>query len=234
MPQETDDAGAMAARYARRNDVAARYLPQRPEVVAMLRERQNAFASMLHARSWGDVSTRRAVEVGCGDGGNLAHLLRLGFDPAHLIGIDLLPDRVAMARAGLPAAVTLAQGDASQHLLPDASQDLVLQFTVFSSLLQPTSRQRLADAMWRWLKPGGAIVSYDFCVPSPGNRDVRALTLNQLRGLFAQGRMSDVRKVTLAPPLARVLAGVHPRLPGLANALPWLRTHRLVWIEKPA
>ena len=42
----------------------------------------------------------------------------------------------------------------------------------------------------------------------------------------------DVRRVTLAPPLARAVCAVHPSLYTLFNALPLLRTHRLAWIAK--
>jgi hypothetical protein len=38
--------------------------------------------------------------------------------------------------------------------------------------------------------------------------------------------------VTLAPPLARAAARVHPALLPLLDALPPLRTHCLAWIEK--
>jgi hypothetical protein len=37
----------------------------------------------------------------------------------------------------------------------------------------------------------------------------------------------------LAPPLARTVTRVHPRLYGVFNACRWLRTHVLAWVEKP-
>ncbi|MFS9605942.1 methyltransferase domain-containing protein, partial [Klebsiella pneumoniae] len=75
------------------------------------------------------------TEVGCGAGGNLLDLLRLGLRPEHLTGIELLPERLAAARAALPERVRLLAGDASQADVAPASQDLVLQSTVFSSIL---------------------------------------------------------------------------------------------------
>jgi hypothetical protein len=45
--------------------------------------------------------------------------------------------------------------------------------------------------------------------------------------------VKHVRRVTLAQPLARVLARVHPRLHDAAQAVPLLRTHRMVWLHKP-
>jgi hypothetical protein len=39
--------------------------------------------------------------------------------------------------------------------------------------------------------------------------------------------------VTLAPPLARAVCGIHPMLYPVLNAIPLLRTHVLAWLEKP-
>jgi hypothetical protein len=103
---------------------------------------------------------------------------------------------------------------------------------VFSSLLEDAQQQRLADAMWRWLKPGGAVLWYDFTVDNPNNRHVRGVPLARLRALFPAGRLRWQR-VTLAPPLARRVVAVHPALYGLFNAVPLLRTHVLAWIDKP-
>lgn len=228
------DAGeplAVAARYARRapGDL---YSPLRPEVWQGLQERQRAMLRGLAARGWAELSELRLAEVGCGSGGNLLELLRLGARPEHLTGLELLPERHAAARHILPAATTLCLGDAAQALMAPASQDIVLQSTVFSSLLDDAFQQRLADAMWSWLKPGGAVLWYDFTVDNPRNPDVRGVPLRRLRQLFPQGRVR-AQRVTLAPPLARVVCRWHPGLYGVFNALPLLRTHVLAWVSKP-
>lgn len=215
----------IAERYARR-DAGDRYSLLRPEVWQMWQERQRALLKLL-ARRPGQPAEWHATEVGCGAGGNLLDLLRLGLMPAHLTGVELLPERLAAARAALPEGVTLLAGDASAAPVEPLSQDLVLQSTVFSSILDDALQQRVADAMWRWLKPGGAIVWYDFTVNNPRNPDVRGVPLRRVQALFPQGRFT-ARRVTLAPPLARALPAAY----GLLNALPWLRTHRLVLIEK--
>lgn len=215
----------IAERYARR-DAGDRYSLLRPEVWQIWQERQRELLKLL-ARRPGRPADWRATEVGCGAGGNLLDLLRLGLLPAHLTGIELLPERLAAARAALPEGVRLLAGDASTADIAPASQDLVLQSTVFSSILDDALQQRLAEAMWRWLKPGGAVVWYDFTVDNPRNPDVRGVRLARVLELFPQGRVT-ARRVTLAPPLARALPAAY----GLLNLVPWLRTHRLVLIEK--
>lgn len=216
----------IAERYARR-DAVDRYSLLRPEVWQMWQERQRELLKLLATRP-GRPADWHATEVGCGAGGNLLDLLRLGLTPSHLSGVELLPERLAAARASLPEGVRLMAGDAAVADVAPASQDLVLQSTVFSSILDDALQQRVADAMWRWLKPGGAVVWYDFTVNNPRNPDVRGVPLQRVRELFALGRFT-ARRVTLAPPLARAL----PTAYSLLNLVPWLRTHRLVLIEKP-
>ena len=225
-----DEAEALAERYARRRD-PGRYSLLRPEVMHALQERQRALRGLLAQASLYDLAGLRLLEVGCGAGGNLLELLRLGFAPAHLSGVELLPERLAVARAVLPAAVQLRGGDALQAEVAAQSLDIVFVSTVFSSLLDAAYQQRLADAMWSWLKPGGAVLWYDFIVDNPHNPDVRGVSLRRLRALFPQGRLTH-RRVTLAPPLARALARVHPALLPVANSLPWLRTHVLAWVAR--
>jgi SAM-dependent methyltransferase len=222
---------AVAERYARRaaDDL---YSPLRPEVNRLLQQRQRALLQLMARAGIQAVDGLRLTEVGCGSGGNLLELLQLGFAPAHLQGIELLPERFAQARERLPAALHLVQGDAVRADVAPGSQDLVLQSTVFSSLLDDSFQQQLAGAMWRWLKPGGAVVWYDFTVDNPRNRDVRGVPVARLRQLFPQGELT-ARRVTLAPPLARAACRVHPWLHDALNLLPLLRTHVLAWVAKP-
>ena len=225
------EAQAVAARYARRGN-SDRYSMLRPEVWQTVQERQRALLGLFAQAGLHDLSRLRLLEVGCGAGGNLLELLRLGFLPAHLQGVELLPERLALARELLPPALALHGGDACALALPAGSQDIVYVSTVFSSLLDDAFQQRLADAMWRWLKPGGAVLWYDFRVDNPANRDVRGVPLRRVQELFPQGRIA-ARRVTLAPPIARRVVRLHPTLYAVFNALPLLRTHVLAWVSKP-
>ncbi len=226
-----DDAKAVAERYARRAG-PDRYSLLQPDVWQSLQERQRAEWRLWARLGWHDLAARRCCEVGCGAGGALLEALRAGFLPEHLTGIELLPERHAMARRVLPAAVTLHLGDARSAPVADASQDVVAQRTVFSSLLDDAFQAELAATMWRWVKPGGGVLWYDFTVDNPRNWDVRGVPLKRVRALFPEGRVEH-RRVTLAPPLARIACRVHPALYTALNTLPLLRTHLLCWIEKP-
>ena len=233
---QAEEAAAVAQRYARRSALDKRYSLLRPEVWHMVQERQRALLALLARlvrQGMPELAALRVIEVGCGAGGNLLELLRLGFQPENLIGIELLPERAAIARHVLPAAVQVIEGDAcAQMQWPAQSADIVLQSTVFSSLLDDGFQQRLADAMWAWVNPGGGVLWYDFTVNNPRNPDVRGVPVARVRELFAQAQISHQR-VTLAPPLARAVCRLHPGLYSLLNTMPFLRTHVLAWVAKP-
>ncbi|MEY2655650.1 MAG: hypothetical protein RLZZ524_2678 [Pseudomonadota bacterium] len=230
--ESTDEPTAVAARYARRPAVDARYSLFDRAALAEQQGRVRAWAG-LWATHRAELPDWHITEVGCGDGGNLLDAIRLGARPARLRGLELLPARAELARARLPAGLRIDTGDALAADIAPGSQDAVLQFTVFSSLLDDVFQQRLADAMWRWVRPGGGVLWYDFAVDNPRNRDVRGVPMRRVRALFPQA-IAEVRRVTLAPPLARAACRVHPVLHGLLDSVPLLRTHRLVWLRKPA
>jgi SAM-dependent methyltransferase len=230
-PDESAEARAVRERYARRATQDPRYSLLNPAALLPLQERQRAMTALFRRLGWHDLSTLRLHEVGCGTGSNLVELIQLGFLPEHLSGVELLPERCAQARARLPEAVSLQQGDALALAPPAASVDVVLQSTVFSSLLDEDFQQRLAATLWAALKPGGGVLWYDFTVDNPRNPDVRGVPLRRVRQLFPQGRVR-ARRITLAPPLARAAVRLHPSFYTLLNTLPLLRTHVLCWIAK--
>jgi len=227
-PDETD---RVRERYARRASHDARYSLLNPAALAALQERQRALLRLFAGLGWSELSGLDLVEVGSGSGGNLLDFLRFGFAPERLAGIELLADRHAVARRALPESLRLMNGNALELLPALAPADIVFQATVFSSLLDDDFQQRLAEAMWAAVKPGGGILWYDFTVDNPRNPDVRGVPLSRVRALFPQGRL-QARRLTLAPPLARAAMRLHPGLYTVFNTLPFLRTHLLCWIAK--
>ncbi|MBS0508180.1 MAG: class I SAM-dependent methyltransferase [Proteobacteria bacterium] len=223
---------AVQARYARRDGDtdALRYsLYANAAALQAQQQRLRALVQLWRAHGWANLAGRPLLEVGCGSGGNLLDLMRLGASAALLTGIELLPERASAARALLPQDVTIVQGDACAAPVPAASQQAVLAFTVFSSLLDAGYRQQFAQTLWRWVAPGGGVLVYDFVMNNPHNPDVRGLPLAELRTLFPNAQLHS-RSLTLAPPLARRLPAA---LIGAAALLPLLRTHRLTWAVKP-
>jgi SAM-dependent methyltransferase len=222
----------IAMRYERRKAVVGdRYARFNPEVIASTQERQRALVALLKSQGIADLAGLGVLEIGCGSGANLQELLLLGAKPENLIGNELLPDRAEQARHVLPQAVRLFPGDASNLPFDQASFDVVYQSTVFSSILDDSLQCRIADAMWRWVRPGGGVLWYDFTFNNPSNADVRGMPLVRIRKLFPDGQF-HFRRVTLAPPISRRVCRIHPFLYPAFNALPFLRTHLLCWIAK--
>ena len=74
-----------------------------------------------------DVDGKTVLEVGCGPGGNLKHLLEHRH-AAKLRGVDLAQPMVDLARTHLPPSVEITKVDGSS--LPFADQSLDLTYTV--------------------------------------------------------------------------------------------------------
>jgi SAM-dependent methyltransferase len=228
-----DEIDAIRERYARRAGLPAdRYAWSQPDVRARVGERRRVQQALLERHLRRPLAALDVLEVGCGSGANLLEWLDWGVPPERVVGNELLPERLALARERLPAAVRLLPGDARRLALPDSGFDLVQQSTVFSSILDDAVQAELAQAMWRWLRPGGAVLWYDFTVGNPRNPHVRGVPMARVRRLFPHA-LIDARKVTLAPPLARLAGRLHPGLYDGLNRLPMLRTHVLAWIGKP-
>ena len=128
--------------------------------------------------------------------------------------------------------MTLKCGNAATLEFADESFDLVLQFTLFSSVLSVQMKRQIAREMLRVLKRGRHIVWYDFFMNNPFNPDVSGIGKREIRELFS-GCRATFRRLTLAPPLARGLGHISPVLCDLALRSGLLSTHYLAFLQKP-
>ncbi len=190
---------------------------------AALDERQLKVRKLLAARGWLPLGSRRVLEVGCGTGAELARLLEFGADSRCLVGVDLLADRVAGAKKLFPA-FDLRVANAERLKFEDAEFDLVLALTLFSSIRDPGMARNVAREIERVLRPGGAVLWYDFRYDNPRNPNVHGLNASAVRSLLS-GLKGKLTAVTLVPPLARRLGPLTPALYPLLAAAPPLRTH---------
>jgi SAM-dependent methyltransferase len=165
------------------------------------------------------------LDVGCGGGYDLGVWHSLGWPLASLAGVDLVPARVEAARAANPG-IDIRLGDGPTLPFADASFEIATAVTVFSSILDPTLRDALFAEMRRVVRPGGAIVIYDFVVRNPRNPAVTPIPLGLLTRLG--GPPSGSLRMT---PLVQAVAlggWLHPRLARAAMRVA-PRTHRLTW-----
>jgi ubiquinone/menaquinone biosynthesis C-methylase UbiE len=198
----------------------------------MLRqERERKVLELLGRSGMSELRELSILDAGCGTGHWIREFVEWGASPEKIVGVDILEDRIERARQLCASAVELRIESASQLSDADGTYDLVIQATVFSSVLDPIMRQGLARELLRVLRPGGAIVWYDFHVSNPRNQDVRGVRRNEIHELF-EGCAIRLERITLAPPLARWLAPRSTTLHRIAGSLPWLRTHYLGLIRK--
>jgi SAM-dependent methyltransferase len=196
-------------------------------------ERERVLLGMLDESGFlAALESMRILEVGCGSGFWLREFVRWGARPENIFGVDLLPERIAQARQLCPLAVSLSCQNASDLGNLDASFDLVLQSTVFTSILDEAMKRKVAAEMLRVLRPKGIVVWYDFHVDNPSNPDVRGIGRREIARLFP-GCALHMKKLTLAPPLGRPLARMSAFLYGAASAIKPLCTHYLGIIRKP-
>ena len=83
--------------------------------------------------------------------------------------------------------------------------------------------------MLKLVKPNGIILWYDFVYDNPNNKDVKGVSKQEIRQLFAKASKITIKKVTLAPPIGRRVGNLYGILNGL---FPFLRSHVVAVIEK--
>lgn len=204
------------------------YSPASEPYLFAMQERQRALLRRLRSEALWPLADKDILEVGCGIGGVLLELLGYEADPRRLHGTDLLAERVAMAHSRLPhLPVSCASG--TQLPYSDDSFDIVLQFTVFSSILDRGICYTVANEIIRVLRPGGAVLWYDFWI-NPLNKQTRGIRPNEIREYFPNSQFTFDR-ITLAPPLARRLVPLTWSGARLLQKLRFLNTHYLVIIR---
>jgi hypothetical protein len=122
--------------------------------------------------------------------------------------------------------VTVECGNAAAIRFESGSFDLVLQATVFTSVLDPGMKQAMAAEMLRVLRPDGLILWYDFFIRNPRNPYVQPVGKSEIRRLFP-GCSFELRRISLAPPLVRLLAPHSWLACSLMARVPPLCTHYL-------
>lgn len=172
------------AAYAKREEDDARYSWFNPGYQFMLQQCERRLLALLRRYDCDNLAAKKILEVGCGTGQWLRDFVKGGGRPENLTGIDLLPERLSRARRLCPPAVRVECASAAELPFSDGTFDLVLQSTVFTSILDPDLRRRIAVEMMRVVKPSGFILWYDYHVNNPWNKDVRGSSVGRYISYF--------------------------------------------------
>jgi SAM-dependent methyltransferase len=199
---------------------------------AIVQEARCRLAGLVARHAAKPLTACRVLDIGCGYGDLLGWFHQVqGVPAAQLVGIDLLPSRIAAARARFPG-IRFEETSEERLDFHDASVDLVSVFTVFSSILAPEMAANLAGEIRRILISGGGVLWYDVRYPNPWNPNLRAVTRTELGRLFP-GFALHLQSVTLLPPLARKLGWLTSSAYPLLAAIPVLRTHLIGLLIRP-
>lgn len=206
---------------------AERWAEDRPEVQyawSRLREElRDAFA-----RAGIELGGARILDLGCGTGRVMAWLIeeRAG----DVLGVDVVVPRVREARRRAPVA-RLAIADGARLPLRDGVFDAALALTTLSSMPSEKMRRAAVAELLRVLRPGGAVICYEFSHGNPLNPHTVGLGARRLRALFAGANLS-LRRVTLHPVLLRTLRSLGPRWLAALERFRFLRSHCLAVVTK--
>jgi SAM-dependent methyltransferase len=133
------------------------YAWMRPSNLMLHEHALPACIPMLGSGSQFPLGERRIADIGCGDGGCCLSSFT-GERMPRICAESTSARTVLEARAGGSPQADLRSGSASKLPWPHRSFDLVSQFTVFTSILDPELKRAVAAEMLRVLKPDGMIL----------------------------------------------------------------------------
>lgn len=202
-----------------------------PGNLLMVQERERFLAKLLLKHGFDTLDQFRAFEAGCSTGYNMRLFVQWGARPENIAGIDLDSAAVDYNRAHAPE-IRVHSGSANDIPETDATFDLALAFTLFSSVPDEDVAHGIARELFRITRPGGLIVLYDMRKKNPRNPDVHPVLPDDVRRWFPKCPMR-VHTITLAPPIARPLGRWAPWAYGPLAAIRPLRSHAMYVLRRP-
>jgi ubiquinone/menaquinone biosynthesis C-methylase UbiE len=187
------------------------------------REAEAAVLRHVSKRTGGSLRDRRILDIGCGAGGWIHELILWGAEPELIYGVDALGDRLEEARRKVPLGVNLSLVNAAKLNFADSFFDLVLMFHSVSMMAEEQMRVSVASEALRVLKPGGAVLWYDFRYQRPAMRGLECpIRKRDLRRWFPGCRF-HLQSILAFPPISRRLARIWLPLWYLLKIIPPLR-----------
>lgn len=208
-----------------------RYSPFTEAYLLAILELQREVVRLLKRSQRTCLEQQKVLDVGCGTGFWLRQFVQWGARPENLFGVDLLQGKILKGVELCPKGITLQCRSASELEFENGKFDLILQFTVLTSILDRLMKANVAKEMIRVLKPAGVILWYDYFVSNPNNPNVRGVRRAEIFRLFP-GLSICLKRVTLAPPLGRAIGPISPALYRLLSVVKPLCTHYLGLIQK--
>jgi ubiquinone/menaquinone biosynthesis C-methylase UbiE len=192
---------------------------------------------MVRAMRWikPHPQSARVLDIGCGDGDSLWILLRLGFEPANLFGVDIQEDKIAEARA-TNSLVNFACADATSLSYESETFDLAMESMMFLQLTDDDIARRIVAEMIRVTRPGGILLVSDWRYSKPGSQEFKGVSTRRIADLYQVGIQTEVCRRfrgPLVPPIGRFLSKHLPSAYFLVQAvMPFLAGQMITVLRK--
>ena len=203
--------------------------PKEPGNFFMYNECIKKAVSALKKEHVFSLKNKKVLGIGTGSGQWLWDLKKWGAEERNLSAIDLNEDLIKNVKSKFPTA-DIRGGNAEVLPWRRNTFDLIIQSTVFTSILDDKTKKTAAKEMTRVLKANGMILWYDFFYNNPMNPSVRGIKKNEIKHLFPNCRIK-FKRITLAPPITRFLAPKSLFLCRILQRLSIFNTHYLAIIK---
>jgi ubiquinone/menaquinone biosynthesis C-methylase UbiE len=164
-------------------------------------------------------------------------VLRLGFFPNNLWGIDILKFRIQKAILTF-CNINFECSDASHMKFEDKTFDIVIGSTIFVQVKDSVVSQQIASEMLRVTKSKGWIIISDWRYSKPWDSTYLGLSKKRIVRLFGEGDQTQLHstyKGALIPPIGRFLSEYIPCLYFLVQRLfPFLTGEIVTVLRKTA
>ncbi|MBU1862193.1 MAG: class I SAM-dependent methyltransferase, partial [Candidatus Omnitrophica bacterium] len=115
-----------------------------PGSLYIFQQRERVLLNELRKANLQELWSKKILDVGCGQGIELINFIRYGANPKNLFGIDLIRERIKSAES-LSSYVNFSCGNATKLPYEDDCFDVVLQYTVFTSILDIEIKKKIAN-----------------------------------------------------------------------------------------
>ncbi len=203
-----------------------------PGYIYRIQELERAVLAALKRTRHTDLDQLKMLDIGCGAGHWEREFVMWGAEPKNIFGIDLMRERVELARNVCAPGVRIDCGSALNLPHADHSIDVILLFGIFCLIQEDNVWEGIARDAMRVLKNDGVILWCDYRFKAPGERQLRTFNKRDIQRFFP-GMLVDGHPIHPLPPLLRKIGPIAPFICNVIAMLPFIRTHYFATIRKP-
>jgi len=203
-----------------------------PGYTFRMQAQERMFLAALQRRGIEGLRGRKILDIGSGSGYWMRRCAEWGAEVEDIHGVELLGDRVALARRRCHPQMQIACGNAVNLAFRNQTFDVVVMFLVLSMMRDRTERMRVADEAARVLKPGGVVMWYDFRYRPWREPDMIGMPRGEIERCFP-GFDLELKSGSALPPLTRRLAPYAWSMCMWLDNLKVLNTHYVGTLKKP-